>query len=168
MKKGFWIFMGILLAIGIVAGAIYCRGKKPQEEEPDRTPPEEPAIFGEWAFTLEKDFLYYPTLKGSVYVEDYPTRLTLAFNGEEREIDLSDVDYNFVFIFNLDQVFLYDRIDAGEYDVMIYAYNGGEKKLLGEPQKIVIEHDFYCTSVGVGGEGVITGMDSEDFWTGNY
>lgn len=168
MKKVLCIVLGIALAAMIAVGCFCCFGNRDAEETP--TPPrEDPAIYGKWTFTMEKDFFYYPTLKGSVCLEDYPARLVLAFNGEEREIDLSNVDYNFVFIFRLDQEFLYNEIKKGTYDVMIFAYYGGRKTLLGDPQKIEIKHDFFLSGTAIDKGGPHSeGMDSNDFWTGNY
>lgn len=170
MKKCLCIVLGIaLLAAGIAVGCFCCRPPKPAppEEPNEPSPPDVILGAGEWTFSFEEDFLMFPTLRGSLVFEEYPDKLTFSYNGEEREIEIADADYKQYFVLEFEQIFLYERIPKGAQTATVYAYKRGEKSLIGTAE-IVSEHDYYLSAASSLGGGSVSGMDSEDFWTGNY
>ena len=121
---------------------------------------------------VKKDSFYYPTLKGTIVSTEYPETLVFSYNGEEREITSKAISFNKTsqkYVTEIEQVFIYGYIKAGNQSAGIFMNRDGEKISVAKISTITCPNDLFAINGVIdGSEQAFSAMDAEDNWTENY
>lgn len=182
MKKIRYVVIGIMLIVTLMLSACTfdlgsCGGNKPSGSGGAVEVPGTSDIKLKFEI-VEKNTFYYPTLSGKIRFNFYPEKMTISCAGEEKEIKPKGVIYapsyitgkeEYSYIFTLGEEIFYNRLNKGEYDVVIYGYQGGKKTPNATVTKLTVEKELFLLCAANFETGEITkAMDAEENWIGPY
>lgn len=123
---------------------------------------------------IEKDTFYYPTVKGKVKLNFYPSKLEVIVedNGsfDILENDFTNLSYsgtNYIVAFEKEHIF--GSLEEGDYNVTIKAYDQDKQYLINYETVFVVD-DLYTGGPVINFETGETfyAMDKESHWVGPY
>ena len=116
------------------------------------------------------DSFYYPTVKGTVYLQRYPDEITFSFDDQVFQLEADTIKYdskNLIYTITFEQEIVFNRITKGEHSTAIsYSYAGEKIQLftLDVETDDYITLNFYNPSTGE----VESRLDCESNWIGPY
>ncbi len=128
---------------------------------------ESPAIGTAFNFEIqEADDFYYPTLEGIASLNYYPSKFSVACNGEEREITPIKVDYiSECYVFRFEERIIYGELGKGNHNAVIYAYSKSKKMPLVQTLILSADEDYTGMDVfNIKTGRTFAAMDKESRW----